>query len=419
MPAGGGGAQDYYTLQALTQMLEKAGIKLSSQELYSIYIDLKAGYQNADREVLTIGEDGKPTLSQDFIKDIYSWAKTGQNPYGVQAPGPSTYNQGTQTGDFVFGKGDGTSAADKKAARLSAFNSKKDYAASYRATLAEWQIPIDESLTKLVDEASANGYSSDRFLNALRQTDQYAERFAGIFGDKGTLKFSEAEYLSREAQYQDIAAQSGVDIGDRKELYLFENNVSPAEFQTKATALRQLKDNPALFDQFASELVKQGVAKKSDISKKALFDTIMGEGNAEWYHVWNMSVARYAATEAGIQIGQGHGLYGALPRQLIKAVANKGFDQGTLDQGFAQVAEQFLTVLPASKIQGYGLTKKQILAATFGGKGSAEVKQKIAHIMEQEQAFFDTPRGTMQVQGKVSGGLQQQGSGAADKYATE
>jgi hypothetical protein len=113
----------------------------------------------------------------------------------------------------------------------------------------------------------------------------------------------------------------------------------------------------------------------------------MGEGNADWYHVWNMTIARNAVVDAGLQIAKGGGMYGALPRHLIKMVSDKGYDQQALDTGFAQVAEQFLTVLPESKIQGYGLSKKQILRATFGGPGATEIKLKMQRILAEQDAL--------------------------------
>lgn len=256
---------------------------------------------------------------------------------------------------------------------------------TFLAILQGWGLDMTSGLQQLVSEALDNDYSQSEFVYFLRQTPEYNAAFPGIFDEDGRLQMSEAQYFAQTQQYQDIAAQAGLNLGAGMTAYLFKNDVSPSEFQVKAPAVRQLKSNPELYAQFAKEIERR---TGEVVDKQGLLKFAMGTGNAEWYNIWNAASARYAATQAGIKIAKASGLYTALSRQEILGIAKKGFSPQELSSGFQNVAQQLIDVLPEASIMKYGLSKEDILTATFGGKNQAAIRRKIQRITEQEEAFY-------------------------------
>lgn len=304
---------------------------------------------------------------------------TGGVPTGTKLPPPPSDT------------GSGYNAAETRAAMVNWFT--------------EYGIPLNDHLRGLIDRGVENQWGTQKFLKITRQTPEYAARFPGIFDNKGTLKMTESQYFSTEESYLNIAAQEGIDLSDRRVGWLFRRDVSPAEFQTKAEAFVALRDNKDLFRQFAQEIKIRGLSK-GEVTKKELFNFIMGRGNAAWHDLWDTTVARNAAVEAGIKIAKGSGLYTGLSRATIMRLADKGFSAEALQQGFTTLADKMLDVLPMTEAKRYGLTKGDLVQATFGGKGSTKARQKLEFVEKTYEAFYEEQRASSQVTSSQEGGLQ-------------
>lgn len=291
------------------------------------------------------------------------------------------------TGFKYVDNGDGTwspvysnGAKDEKA-KIAAANA----AASFHAMIQQTGLALTPELKSLVQNGVASGWNSDRFLNHLYQTQDFQEAFPGIFAADGSLKMTPAAYLQNKQAYQDIGSATGIDVGDKKLAYLFNHNQSPAEFQDRATSISRLRDNP---DLLAALNQQRGVDGLPQLSEHELFKGIMGEGNKEFYQGWQSAVTRYQSEQAGLKIGEvgRPGQYNHLGEGQLNKINSKGLSEADLSQGFQQLASDFLTALPASRIAHYGLTKGEIERAVFGGKNQAAIRQKMEHIMAQEKA---------------------------------
>lgn len=263
-------------------------------------------------------------------------------------------------------------------------NTKSDFINAVR----EFGIPMTQNVQQLLAAAIEDKYDYARFLRYLRQTPEYRQTFRGIFDENGGLKMSEAQYLANKKQYEVMGTRYGVNMSDARIGWLFKNDVDPEEFADRAPAYSRLRENKPLYDAFRRELVQGGVAKPKDVeSNKEMFRFIMGAGNQEWYDLWQDSATRYAANQAGLTFAQNRQSYTNLNQRIVERISGMGLTEEAMAEGFENVADQLLDTLPLSKIQGYGLTKKDIVTAQFGGKGSAAIRKKIQQIMDQDEAF--------------------------------
>lgn len=368
MPAGGGGYGDYYALRAIEELLRREGLRFSQQQLIDTYQDLKDKWANNDRGPIV--SDG--SVNPRFVASLYETMRGGTSGTGTPPPPPPPEDEGL-------------TEAQKRAKR----NRIESLTAGFKGYVQAFSIGTSANINKLIDEAARKGYTQSAFLFYLRKTPEYRQRFRGIFTEDGALRMTEDQYLQNERQYHDIASQAGVNLGDGREAWLFRNDVSPSEFADRAPALQTLKSNADAFRQFSKALVQEGVEDAKGVTRKKLFQFVLGMGNAAWTETWNLSRARYAATQAGLNLKRGADRYLALNPRLVERISDKGLSDEAMATGFAEVASNLLTALPLSRIQGYGLTKREIVNASFGGKQSAQTQQKIQRILDQEEAFYE------------------------------
>lgn len=252
-------------------------------------------------------------------------------------------------------------------------------------------------------EVWRSGIGQAQFINEIRQTRAYKDRFAAIPAD-----MTESQYLSTEAQYHQIAAILGIHMGDTthppggrgdnpavqgRERFLFANNVSPEEFRAKAEAVVAIRDNPAMFAQFATEIRNAGLlpgagfTKNGNINPQHLVQFVMGLGDPAWHELWQNTLADTAAVNAGITIAQHTGLYTGLSRQSIHGLADQNLSPADMANKFNEVSDQMLATLPLSQARAYGISKSDIIEASFGGPNAAQARAKIARAQAEHQAF--------------------------------
>jgi hypothetical protein len=286
---------------------------------------------------------------------------------------------------------------------------RRDRRAAFMNTLQQWGIPMTQNLNELVTQGAGARWTASTFLHYLRKTPDYRQAFPGIFNEDGTLKMSEGTYMITRDRYEDIAATSGLNINDRKIATLFKRDVSAAEFADRAPAIARLNRDKALYAGFQKELVQGGIAKAGEVSKEELFKFILGEGNKEWYDLWQDTVTRNAAREAGIRIAKNSGQYSSIGQGMIEKISGKGLSEAQLQSGFQELGDTLLEVLPLSKIHGFGLSKGLVQQAVFGGKNAAQARKKIQHVLETEEAFWESPRAAQQTYAGEGGKVVTQG----------
>lgn len=281
----------------------------------------------------------------------------------------------------------------------------QDYVASAQTTAAGWGIPWSDNLMELARLGFEKSWSVDRFLNELRKTPDYRQAFPGIYNADGTMKMSEAKYLANVNQYQSYASQAGVNLSEQQIGWMIRNDVLPSEYADRAPALGQLQRNPQLYQAFAKELVRNGVARPGEITKKELAKFIMGQGNRQWTELWNDTVTRNSAINAGVTFSKNSDKYLAANPNLIERISNKGLTEGQLEEGWQSYARFMLDTYDLAKYQGVGLTRKDVATAAFGGKHSADIRRKIERVMGTDEAFWSANTANAQTYADAQGNV--------------
>lgn len=260
----------------------------------------------------------------------------------------------------------------------------------YLTILQNLGIPLDDQARAFAQRARANRWTQTEFLFHLRQTRFYQEAFPGIMDRHGRLRMSEAQYIAQRRQFEDIAATLGLRLSDAMIEQLFEREISPAVFRIRAQAVRTLRDNPVLFDQFREVLSRHG---ERQLKREGLLRFITGLGPQRWYDIWQEAQARAAVVQAGLQVGKGELGVG---KKMVERLAGQ-FSPADLQKGFEELAGLFLEVLPESQIRGMGLSKETLAQAVFGGKRAAQAREIVRRLQETIQAFETEERAAEQL----------------------
>ena len=271
---------------------------------------------------------------------------------------------------------------------------KAQSAASYRELLTAWGIDPGP-LFDLINQAWKEEWNKAIFLEELRSTAEYRERFPGIFEKDGTMKMNEAQYIATERQYTSLASRAGINLGPKRMAYLFRNDVTPEEFGDRAVALNRLKRNKELYTAFKRELVQGGIAKPADVNtQKEMFKFIMGAGDPKWYDLWQDTLTRNAAVQAGIVFGKNKSVYQTLGQKVIERISGMDLSEEQMAAQFIEASELLRTVLPTTEAGAFNVKKQDIVKATFGGKGAARARGKIQRAQEASEAFQEARAAT-------------------------
>lgn len=291
----------------------------------------------------------------------------------VAPPGGEGGSSGGEGGSSGGGGGGGGSQARAKA--------NKNNRRFFINTLKELGIPLTGNMNQLINNAIAKDYNTASFMFYLRQTKEYHRRFTGIFNKNGTMKMSESQYLSNLRQYESIASKAHINLTPRMTDWMFRNNVSPSEFADRATAYTRLRRNPDLYRAFRAELIQAG-EKPAQITRKRMLRFVLGEGNRQWYDLWQDAVTRNAAISAGISVGRRNALE-QLPQGLIERISGLGLSESALNKGFEQLADDLANLLPDSQFFGSGITRADLVTLRFGGRGRQEIKNRVEQVIAQ------------------------------------
>ena len=316
----------------------------------------------------------------------------GGGPTG-QAPPGWMYVEGPD-GNPMLVPDLGGATEDEKAPdwRTTSWQENKDQqTANFNSYLVSYGIPTTPEMQNLVQQAIKNEWNEAMFLEELRGSQEYRDRFPGIFDKDGTLKMTEGEYINAEKQYGAYASQFGINMGQKRMAYLFRNDVTPEEFADRGEAFSRLNRNKDLYGAFKRELVQAGVAKPGDVNtNKELFKFVMGEGNKAWYDLWQDAVTRNAAVTAGITFGKNQAKYTALRQGVIEKISSMGLSEAEMAQKFLEVEGILSDVLPTTEAGLYGVNKKDAVKAAFGGKGSSKARDQIERAVTTADAFSDS-----------------------------
>lgn len=253
--------------------------------------------------------------------------------------------------------------------------------ASFKALLISWGLNVDGGMANLISHAVSGKWNVSQFENALYQTPEFHQAFPGIFNRDGTMKMSPSQYIGITKQYQSSAQQAGVPLSAKNLSALFRGDVSPSEAATKFQADQKLRDNKELFAAFNEQ---RRFEHQKPLGVKDQLNFIIGEGNKQWYHDWNRANEVYVASQAGVAFAKAGSVMASqrtsLDASQINRISGMGESNGALQQHFKNLANTLSQVLPASQLQGFNLSKDDLVQAEFGGPKQNNINQLIAQI---------------------------------------
>jgi hypothetical protein len=238
------------------------------------------------------------------------------------------------------------------------------------------------SLANTIVDLKQQGLTDRVVSIKLKETPEFKQRFIGNENRRkaGLQPLTPAEYLSAEASYKKVMRDSQLPSGfyDQPDDFakFLGNDVSPSELQSRVEIANQSIQNADPF--YTDSLRKLYGLQSGDMLAYAL-----DPERALPFITRQQKAAQFGA-EAARQ-----GLQVTTP-MAETYTGQLGVTQEQARQGFEQVAQVLPTAEKLSQItagaQPVGMG--EVTSAVFGGAGSAEYKQRIQKLSEQEQSRF-------------------------------
>jgi hypothetical protein len=300
-------------------------------------------------------------------------------PGGGTSTGGSSGSSGGSSSSGSSGSSSGSSSSSSSSGSSSASSgpSKAEIAAkrnaeiSYKVMLQQLGIPMTKNMQRLIKKAVTQGWSSTTFQFNLRRTPDYHKQFPGNVNKDGTLRLTEAAYIARAAQYKDSAAMLGVKVSPKLVGTLIKKQISPQLFADRARAVKMLRTNKSLYEEFGQYLTERGIEKKPP-NKKQLLKFSIGQGPGAWDREWDTAYAASQLESAGITVGRGqeNDIHWKALQKDIKGADVENMDWETL----AWAAHH---ALPASKLYGMGIKERDLITLAKGGPGAQVISDRV------------------------------------------
>jgi hypothetical protein len=238
------------------------------------------------------------------------------------------------------------------------------------------------SLANTIVDLKQQGLTDRLVSIKLKETPEYKQRFIGNENRRkaGLQPLTPAEYLSAEASYKKVMRDSQLPAGfyDQPDDFatFLGNDVSPSELQSRVDIANQSIQNADPF--YTDSLRRLYGLQSGDMLAYAL-----DPERALPFITRQQKAAQFGA-EAARQ-----GLQVTTP-MAETYTGQLGVTQEQARQGFEQVAQVLPTAEKLSQITAGGqpVGMGEVTSAVFGGAGSAEYKQRIQKLSEQEQSRF-------------------------------
>ena len=249
--------------------------------------------------------------------------------------------------------------------------------ASYIGLLHSWKMnPKD--VAGLVDRAVNNEWTTQQFVNALRQTKAYKQQFVGI----RSTNLSESAYNTKFFDYRDAAKDIGRGLTRQQFGTLLKKGVDGAEWRFRIAAADAIKRNGALFNWYERELRRRGMMKgNKQLSYGEMWKIVTKQGSQQFERIYETAFLQQNLAKIGFDLrGAGRDI---TRKDLLRLI--KQFETGTPGaeveklgaSDFAQLADEVENLIPLSHLQGAGVTKRDLLEMKLGGPRAKEIAEKV------------------------------------------
>lgn len=279
--------------------------------------------------------------------------------------------------------------------------------ASFTNILVGWGIPVDKTLEAFVKQAVKSQWSGAEFLRQFRLTKAYALRFPGIMRQDGSMRMTEAQYISGYNSARDYAATLGRSLSPEAYGAAIKGGNSPSEIRAKLSAEDILRSNAQVFGEFSDYLVARGIVSPKGLSKDDLRQFVMGQGPKALEQEWQTAYSAAQLANVGVDVGKKNAgadvSYKTLSHLESRFEAlNPGQQVENLGQSFYNQILESAKAIDVGKLYSIGITKKDLLVLAFGGKNVSAVAEKVSRALDTYHAAQD-PRANPQL---TQGGLQ-------------
>lgn len=258
---------------------------------------------------------------------------------------------------------------------------------SFETILEGFGIPPGP-FTALIDQAVRQNWTIEELTAHVYSSPAFAQMFPGIFRPDGSLRMSPYEYRQLSDQYVSVARMYGITGLDQARIgRLIAGNVSIQEFTDRMEAIRRVTEFKPAFEEFKQVLKARGISTKGLDTDKDLVNFILGKGPKQFYQLWDELNVGLAARMAGAKISQ----------KLVRSIARRvpGISsEAELQAQMQELARNIRTTLPLSKIQKFGITKRDLVTLEFGGPNQAKIFEKVQRIAAT-QGLFEQDRTTL------------------------
>jgi hypothetical protein len=285
--------------------------------------------------------------------------------------------------------------------------------ATFANMVRAWGIPASPRIQALVSQAAKGEWNSARFVQALRGTKEYGQAFPGI---QWRLGQTEASYLSAMRQFQAKAQDAGIKLSRDQFGYLQQKGVDSAEWGLRVQAMRTVEANKGNIAAFEDVLKARGFLKPNEnLTGKELKDFFTGRGSEAYTKVWNEYAVTSGLEDIGFEVGRGGDIGRKDLLKLLKEPVAGVAPGATVQVDYAQLATTAAKALPASRLYGLGITKKDLVMMALGGKKAAAVAARVQQAVATAEATASEQRVNPQLSRQGMSG----GPGAEKVQATE
>jgi hypothetical protein len=197
---------------------------------------------------------------------------------------------------------------------------------------------------------------------------------------------TESQFMSGYQTARDFAHTVGRNLSVEQYGLAIKNGNSPSEVKEKMQALDILKTNKGTLENFSEYLLAKRIVNKP-LQKGDLLAFVMRQGPKRWEQEWD--TASQAAELARLEIDVGKPKTGSDISYKELQKLQKGLPAGEAPD-YKAIAGA-LQSLPASKLYGYGLTKKDIVTLGYGGKGAKEIAEMATRALAQYRTAVTEP----------------------------
>lgn len=268
--------------------------------------------------------------------------------------------------------------------------------ASYISILTGWGIPIKPAVQTLVAQAARAGVSTTAFVLNFRKTKAYAKRFPGIVRPNGTMRMTEAQYLSGYLATKDAAAKLGRSFSLQAYGAAIKNGQSVAEISDRLEVVDKIKSYGPQLAEFSDYLLSTGQIKKP-LTRKDAQDFIMGY-RGDLQAAWTEANTAFKLQEqANVNVGK-PGAGNDISYKELKGMLGRyqalGGDPEQVD--FVKMGALISEVLPKNELYGAGITKKDIVNMMLSGKNAGEVTKRVQNVLDTYEAAVSEPAAHVQ-----------------------